>query len=91
LVVLTAIVTAATMFPFTRYEDGKAAIDWLCRAVGKYVVVEDVDAHCRQAKAAGAERPRPRRHELRLPRVPRLRSGGQPLGLRDVPTSRRDV
>jgi uncharacterized glyoxalase superfamily protein PhnB len=24
----------ATMFPFARYEDGKAAIDWLCEAFG---------------------------------------------------------
>jgi uncharacterized glyoxalase superfamily protein PhnB len=24
----------ATMFPFTRYEDGKAAIEWLCEAFG---------------------------------------------------------
>ena len=25
---------SATMFPFARYEDGQAAIDWLCEAFG---------------------------------------------------------
>jgi uncharacterized glyoxalase superfamily protein PhnB len=32
---MTEIQTAtATMFPFARYEDGPAAIDWLCEAFG---------------------------------------------------------
>ncbi|PYR48058.1 MAG: hypothetical protein DMF89_17070 [Acidobacteria bacterium] len=31
------------------YQDGRAAIDWLCRAF-----VDDVEAHCARARGAGA-------------------------------------
>ena len=31
------------------YQDGRAAIDWLCRAF-----VDDVEAHCAQTRVAGA-------------------------------------
>ncbi len=44
----------ATMFPFARYEDGKAAIEWLCAAFGfeRHEVYEDDDGTIVHAELA---------------------------------------